>query len=222
MLAPQESASQSNQPAGSPGSQGSPGTGGLGGDEARREAWADLYNLDGELVRSRVRRSLGSRRRGRFELDSLCHETWMKALRRYPDLPGMTQVEVHRLLSTIARNTVFDYLKRERFQEDPSPAGETGSILDWIADEEELPFRTVSTEEQIFILRECLLLLKPADRDLIHQRHLAQRTFEEVGLQLGIDESTARKRCLKAQLRLKELLMAKGLTFSQLSRSRSK
>jgi RNA polymerase sigma factor (sigma-70 family) len=212
MIAPEDSHSSGYTPGQPPG---------LSSEQAHQDAWTDLFLLDGELVKSRVRRCLGSHRRGHFELESLCHEVWMKAMKRYPDLPGRTQVEAHRLLSTIARNTVLDYRRRERFLEEPTGGSEDGSVLDWIADEDELPFRAVSGEEQIFILRECLLMLNPADRDLIHQRYLAQRTFEELGSGLSIDESTARKRCLKAKQRLKELLMAKGLTLSQLSRSRS-
>lgn len=190
--------------------------------EALREAWGDLFSLNNELVRSRVRRALRGQRLCPFEVEGLCHETWMNALRCYPGMPSWPQGDVHRMLSTIARNAVYGYLRKgNHAAEEPSPNEEGESLLDWIATEEDLPFKVASREEQVFILRECLLMLDPSERELIHERYFKQATFETLAERQGVDESTLRKRCLKAQERLRCLLIEKGLSLSQISRTRS-
>jgi RNA polymerase sigma factor (sigma-70 family) len=85
-----------------------------------------------------------------------------------------------------------------------------------IMETDQSPSQQVSRRERSNRLTSLLSRLPAPDRRILELRALAGLSYEEVGLRLGIEPATARKRYGRALLRIRALLLADGFTESRL------
>ena len=69
-----------------------------------------------------------------------------------------------------------------------------------------LPDDAVELSRRAFKVREALENLKPSERDVVVLRYESGLSYREIGVAVGIDEATARKRTSRALGRLRKFL----------------
>jgi RNA polymerase sigma factor (sigma-70 family) len=113
------------------------------------------------------------------DADDAWSETFLAALRAYPDL--RPDSNVRGWLVTIAHRKAIDHLRRARRAPSPVDVGDEAVSPDGIpepADEE---------------LRAALAALAPKQRDAVVAHHLAGLPYAEVGELIGSSEAAARR-----------------------------
>ena len=68
------------------------------------------------------------------------------------------------------------------------------------------PFELIEARRRAERVREALEKLKPSDRDAVVLRYQGGLAYREIGLVVGIDEATARKRVSRALAKMRGLL----------------
>jgi RNA polymerase sigma-70 factor (ECF subfamily) len=193
---------------------------GLSGAEERQRLFADLFTRHRDRLKCMVRLRLDTRVRSRVDPSDVIQEAYLEASRRLeeflraPSMPfflwvrrvtGQKLMELHRFHLGIQKraagrevsldrdvfpHTTSQALAAELLAKGPSPSGATAQT--------ELRAR----------LEEALNQMHATDREIVALRHFEQLSNAEAAEVLGIGESAARKRYLRAMKRLKDILSA--------------
>lgn len=189
----------------------------------RSAAAGNLSALDALLERYRprllrmVQLRLDRRLRTRVDASDVLQETFVEVLRRFPDylarpdmpfflwlrfLVGQKVIAMHRHhLGTQGRDA-----QREQRRGPRLPGTDIDSITALLVDEHTSPSEGAMREELRARILATLQRMQPGDREILSMRHLEELTNAEVAAALGLDESTASKRYVRALGRLRSVL----------------
>ena len=93
------------------------------------------------------------------------------------------------------------------------PAASSGALAAQLLGKHTSPSEAALRAERMLRVQEALNALDPVDREILSLRHFEELSRAEAARELGIEESAAAKRYVRALKRLKEALadMAGGL-----------
>jgi RNA polymerase sigma-70 factor (ECF subfamily) len=86
------------------------------------------------------------------------------------------------------------------------PAASSAALAAQLLGKHTSPTQAAVRAERMMRLQEALNTLDPMDREVLSLRHFEEMTLAETALSLGIAESAAAKRYIRALKRLKTLL----------------
>jgi RNA polymerase sigma-70 factor, ECF subfamily len=89
---------------------------------------------------------------------------------------------------------------------DPMPAASSAALAAQLLGDDTSPSEAAVRAERLMRLREALQALEPIDREILALRHFEQLNRAETARVLGIEESAAAKRYVRALKRLKDVL----------------
>jgi RNA polymerase sigma-70 factor, ECF subfamily len=170
-----------------------------------------------------VARRLGPSLRGRIDPSDVVQEAQIDAMGRLDEyfarrpMPfriWLLRTAVQRLLK-LRRHAAA--ARRDVSRERPLPEDDSSSgPFRPLAADGPTPSQQLAARELASRLHMVLDRLSEPDRAILGMRALEGLSYEQAGARLEIDPATARKRYGRALLRLRALLLADGLTESQL------
>lgn len=147
----------------------------------------------------------------RYGLDSetakdVIQDVWIKAYRgRYNGTASLST-----WVGTIARNTVFDYLRRMKGKK-------FVDVEDvYVADDSPSADRLSNRRRVRALLSEAIGSLDQGYQDVICKREFENLKYKEIADVLGIKLGTVMSRLHKARKRVKEVMIAKGVDSVEL------
>ena len=162
-------------------------------------------------LRAHVERRLGSFLRSRAETDDYLQEAVLDFLRDGPRFQVQDAGQLRALLARIVENTLRDQndwfrAKRRFLGGDARLPTETVLQLDPSLQRSTTPSRDAVRSEVRDWVRLGLELLEPEDRKILLAREYEDRSFVEIGSELGMTPNSVRMRWVRAVGRLAELL----------------
>jgi RNA polymerase sigma-70 factor (ECF subfamily) len=191
-------------------------------DQARagdRAAFEALFARHRAELRRFVALRLDARLRARVDPSDVVQETQLEAFRRLPDFLERAPMPFH----VWVRRTAYERLLMLRRQHVEAERRATGRevalpdrssllLAERLVAHGPSPSRSAERRELARQVRQVLLLLPEADRELLFLRTFEGLSYEESADILGIEPATARKRHGRALLKLHALLKEHGLT----------
>jgi RNA polymerase sigma factor (sigma-70 family) len=171
--------------------------------------WSELYATHRPWMRSLVQGRIPPRLQARFDHDDLIQTAFLALCCRPGTIEAIDVGSVKSFLGEVIRNGLRDHVKhhtRERrnaTQECDAPQ----EALEERTCPAERPLDVIEKAEEKAALLKALSKLPPADQELVRLRHVENRSWEEVGRELGLSETTARRRGLESMDRLMRLLI---------------
>ncbi len=141
--------------------------------------------------------------------DDLVQSTWAVAVVRLPDIRAVAGRSTPVFLRFLARTLTGHLLNVLRTEARRSVLGATPASPIGASS---LPAETIGVVERAILaeesqlLREALDRLDPGDRELIILRGLEARSYDEIGVLMGVPATRLRMRFIRARSRLAELL----------------
>lgn len=175
--------------------------------EGNDRALNDLLSRHLPAIRGLVEARLGKPLRKKAEREDIVQEAMIDLLRYLPQFRISKESSFRAFFAKIVINVIRDQsdwytaLRRKVSMEVPIPS-DIVLDLDPPKDEVATPSRLAQTREDVAWVRLALTLVDTADRDVIALRDWKELSFVEAGVVLGISEDAARKRYLRALMRL--------------------
>src|SRR5580692_11464583 len=135
--------------------------------------------------------------------EDLTSQVFLDVWRTASQFQGRSQVSTW--LLSIARFKALTALRQRRHEDIDQE-----EILE-IADGAETPEACLDRSSTSEILRACVAKLSPAHREIINLVYYHEKSVEEVGLIIGIPQSTVKTRMFYARKQLAELLKGAGV-----------
>jgi RNA polymerase sigma-70 factor, ECF subfamily len=187
------------------------------GDQA---AWAAILSPHRDRLRRMVALRLDYRLKGRIDPSDVLQEAFLQAAQGLPKylaqaeqpfflwlrwLTGMSLQGVHRRhLGIQARDAGREVQLLDRRLPEASSAALAAQLLG----RDTRPSVAAIRAERLRRLQEALNAMDPVDREVLVLRHFEDLTNAEVARELGLQESAASKRYIRALRKLKEILVA--------------
>jgi RNA polymerase sigma-70 factor (ECF subfamily) len=175
-----------------------------------------------EGQRTRLKRMLAlridGRLRGRVEPADIIQDAFLEATLRLDDYLRQPMMPFYlwvRFLTTQRLHAIYrehlgaqkrDVRREVALHDAPHPAATSEALAAQLLGKLSTPSQTVVRAELRARLRDTLEAMDPGDREVIALRHFEQLGNAETAQLLGIDESAASKRYLRAMKRLREHL----------------
>lgn len=174
-------------------------------------ALTELVQAHLPWLRTHVDRRLGDFLRGRAEADDYLQEVVLEFLRDGPRFQVQNAAQLRALLGRMVENTLRDRndwfrAKRRNFAGEVGLPTETVLHLDPALQRSTTPSRNAERTEVRDWVRLGLELLEPEDRKILLAREYEDRSFVEIGAELGMTPNSVRMRWVRAVARLAELL----------------
>jgi RNA polymerase sigma-70 factor, ECF subfamily len=135
--------------------------------------------------------------------EDLVSQVFLDVWRTARQFEGRSQVSTW--LLSIARFKALTSLRQRRFEDiDQEDVRE-------IADESDTPETSLERATTGEILRACIAKLSPAHREIINLVYYHEKSVEEVGVIIGIPQSTVKTRMFYARKQLADLLKCAGI-----------
>jgi RNA polymerase sigma-70 factor (ECF subfamily) len=131
----------------------------------------------------------------RFLAEDATHDAFIKMFQKVASLSDTSLF--HSWLYAIARNQVYDLLKRGRSD---------GKLDDESIWSEETPLDATEANDTSAIVSNCIDALKPEYREVLLLREYEQRSYAEIAVITGDTESSVKSRLFKARRALAEKL----------------
>lgn len=179
----------------------------------------ELFAKHRERLLRMVQLRLDRRLRGRVDASDVIQETHVEALRRLegylrdPDrmpfflwlrfLAGEKVIQTHRRQLGVQGR---DAGREVRPFGGPLPEATSASLAFQLLGALTAPSQAAVRAEQQQQVREALELMGPLDREVLALRHFEQLSNAETALELGLQESAASKRYVRALTRMREVL----------------
>jgi RNA polymerase sigma factor (sigma-70 family) len=162
-------------------------------------------------LRAHVAKRLGGFLRERAEADDYLQEAVLDFLRDGPRFQVQSAAQLRTLLARIVENTLRDKndwfrAKRRHLAGEVRLPTETVLPLDPALQQSTTPSRNAVRTEVRDWVRLGLELLEPEDRKILLAREYEDRSFVEIGAELGMTPNSVRMRWVRAVARLAELL----------------
>jgi RNA polymerase sigma-70 factor (ECF subfamily) len=135
--------------------------------------------------------------------EDLASQVFLDVWRTARQFEGRSQVSTW--LLSIARFKALTALRQRRHEDIDQDV-----MLD-IADEADTPEASLDRSTTSAILRACVARLSPAHREIINLVYYHEKTVEEVGIIIGIPQSTVKTRMFYARKQLAEMLRGAGV-----------
>lgn len=186
-----------------------------------REAWSTLLGRHGVRLRRMIALRLDRRLLGRIDPSDVIQETLIDALASLPRYAERAETSFFLWLRWIAgmklnaiHRTHLGFKVRDASREVPIvggvwPQASSAAIAEHLLGREANASSVAMRVERQMQVQAALEALEPIDREVIALRHFEELTNAEVAGTLGIQESAASKRYLRALQRLKSHLSAK-------------
>lgn len=162
-------------------------------------------------LRAHVERRLGAFLRERAERDDYLQDAVLDFLRDGPRFQVDSTAQLRGLLARIAENTLRDrndWFRRKRRHLGGDVALPNDSVvrLDTALQRSTTPSRVAARGETRDWVRLGLELLEPEDRKVLVAREYEDRSFVDIGAELGMTANAVRMRWVRAVARLAEVL----------------
>jgi len=183
-----------------------------------KERWGDLLARHRERLRRMVALRLDQRLQGRIDPSDVIQEAYLEASKRLaeylkqPSMPfflwlrfitGQKLLELHRHhLGTQARDAGREVSLYRGSLPETTSAALAAQFLGHLTRPSEAAMRA----EMKIRIQEALNSMEPLDREVLALRHFEQLSNAESAQVLGIQESAASKRYIRALKRLKDIL----------------
>jgi RNA polymerase sigma-70 factor (ECF subfamily) len=141
-----------------------------------------------------------------LDAEDMTQEVMLKAIQRFDQFDGRSNV--YTWLYAIARNTVFDAMRRLKVERKIFYQSEEDESMDRFGAE----IQQVETNERLRLFRQALGQLPEDQQELIRMKDFELLRYDQMAEILGIAEGTVKSRLFKARLRLKEALIELGYT----------
>jgi RNA polymerase sigma-70 factor (ECF subfamily) len=159
-----------------------------------------------------AQRELDPRLQAKGGASDLVQQTVLDAVRDFPRFEGASEDELLAWLRRLLLNNVTDFARQYRAtdkraidRERPLEAGDSSRAPGGaFAADTPTPSREVMAREQDRAIQAALGRLPENYRQIIQLRYQEERSFEEIGEQLGLTANAARKLWLRAVKRLQE------------------
>jgi RNA polymerase sigma-70 factor (ECF subfamily) len=185
------------------------------GDE---QAMAQLFQRFRKRLKQMVRLRLNRRLQGRVDDSDILQEAYLEAAKRLRDyltnrplpfflwlrhLTGEKLIDIHRRHLGAQMRDAGQEVSLHR---GPMPAASSVSLAAQLLGRLTSPSQAAIKAETRLRVQEVLNSMDPLDREILALRHFEQLTNAEVAETLGLNESTASSRHLRALKRLKDEL----------------
>lgn len=176
------------------------------------QALAQLVEIHLPWLRTHVERRLGDFLRDRAEPGDYLQDALLDFLRDGPRFQVRDEAQFRGLLMRVIENTLRDkndWFRAKRRNLGRTAAMPSGSVLDLQTGVmlSSTPSRQVEREESRAWVRLALELLLPEDRKVILGRDYEQRSFVEIGAELGLSAAAVRMRWTRAVGRLAQTML---------------
>jgi RNA polymerase sigma-70 factor (ECF subfamily) len=172
--------------------------------QGSQAAWTELYARHRAVMRTLVQCRIPARLRSRMETEDVLQSAFISAFQKLESFQYQGEDSLEAWLKEIIRHKLLDRVRyhyaacrdpdREHHQRE---ASETGKIEDLEADESSPLALLEAAERQTGILMD-LDKLSEADQVIVIMRHVDHLTYAEIAEELGLTETTARRRCSEA------------------------
>lgn len=186
-----------------------------GGDRA---AFERLFARHRAYLRRVVELRLDGRLRARVDPSDVVQDAQMEAFRRLPDYLARRPMSFRLWLRKTAQERL---LMAERFhlgaacravgREVPLSEGSSLQLSGQLAAAGSTPSQQLASRERARQVREAVAELAAGDREILVLRNLEELSNHEAAEVLGIDPAAASQRYGRALLRLRKVLLARGL-----------
>jgi RNA polymerase sigma-70 factor (ECF subfamily) len=186
-----------------------------GGDQvALTELFGRYRQRLGQMVRLRLNRRL----RGRVDDSDVVQEAYLEAARRLPEYLAGRPLPFYLWLRHLTGEKLIDAHRRHlgarmrdagqevSLHRGPMPAASSVSLAAQLLGRLTSPSQAAIKAETRLRVQEVLNGMDPLDREVLALRHFEQLSNAEVAQTLGMNESTASSRYLRALKRLKDEL----------------
>ncbi|MEW6071291.1 MAG: sigma-70 family RNA polymerase sigma factor [Planctomycetota bacterium] len=183
-----------------------------GGDE---EALGELVRQHSSRLLESVRAELGDRLRQRLESMDVMQQVYLDALRSIESFAGSGRESFFAWLRSIAMNRIVDS-DRRAFQTtkrggevraaDLASDESMARLLDELTGSQTTPSRAADRRDREHLLERALEALPIAQREAIRLRYLHQLPVAETAARMGRSERAVRGLCVRALIRLREIL----------------
>jgi RNA polymerase sigma-70 factor (ECF subfamily) len=185
------------------------------GDE---EALTELFSRYRKRLKQMVRLRLNRRLQGRIDDSDVLQEAYLEAARRLPEyladrpLPfflWLRHLTGEKLIDTHRRHLgakMRDAAQEVSLHRGPMPAASSASLAAQLLGRLTSPSQAAVKAETRLRVQEVLNRMDLLDREVLALRHFEQLSNAEVAETLGLNESTASSRYLRALKRLKDEL----------------
>ena len=185
------------------------------GDE---NALTELFSRYRKRLKQMVRLRLNRQLQGRVDDSDILQEAYLEAAQRFPDyladrpLPfflWLRHITAEKLIDAHRRHLgakMRDAAQEVSLHRGPMPAASSASLAAQLLGRLTSPSQAAIKAETQLRVQEILNKMDPFDREVLALRHFEQLTNAEVAQTLGLNESTASSRYLRALKRLKDEL----------------
>jgi RNA polymerase sigma-70 factor, ECF subfamily len=184
-----------------------------------RTDWGQFLSAHRDRLRRMVAIRLDNRLRGRIDPSDVIQEAFLEATERRPEYVGQAdpmppflwlrfltlqrlQITHRRHLGTRSR----DAAREISVHGVASPAASSAAIAAHLLGRDTRPSEAFMRAERKLRLQEALNSMEILDREIIVLRNFEQLTNQECARVLGLSESAANKRYIRALKRLKDIL----------------
>ena len=148
----------------------------------------------------------------RADAEEIAQDTFIRAYRGLARFRGDSSLScwLHRITFNLARNRYGYYMRRHRNETssfDCVVAGDSNATLsDLITCAEADPAREETNRDFLAHVQVCMKQLSARQREILTQRNLLDRTYEEIARTLGLSTGTVKSRIARARKNLRTLL----------------
>jgi RNA polymerase sigma-70 factor, ECF subfamily len=183
-----------------------------------REAVNALFTQHHSRLLRMVEMRLDARLRGRIEAADVVQEGFVDVVRRLDEYLKQPAIPLFLWLRLIVGERlaqlyryhlgaqVRDASREVALYQGAMPEASTTELAAQLLGKKTSPSQAVMRAERVLRVQDALNKLDSKDREIISLRHFEQLTAAEAGQVIGITESAAARRYLRAMQRLKELL----------------
>jgi len=185
-----------------------------------REAFNEVFSRHRGRLRRMVEMRMDWRLHARLDASDVIQEAYLEAVQRMneylrdPTLPIFLWLRliVGERLTRLHRRHLGPKMRdagREiSLYRQPLPAASSMALAAQLLGKHTSPTQAAVRAERILRVQEALNALDPIDREVLSLRHFEELTRAETAKTLGIEESAASKRYIRALKRLKNVLAA--------------
>jgi RNA polymerase sigma-70 factor (ECF subfamily) len=185
------------------------------GDQA---AWNELFARHRSRLRRMVELRLDRRLQARIDASDVIQEAYVDAVTRMDEFLEQTnyplflwlRLIVGERLSKLHRHHLGTQMRDAGLEvsiyRGALPAASSAALAAQLLGKHTSPTQAAVRAERMMRLQEALNTLDPMDREVLSLRHFEEMTIAETALSLGIEESAAAKRYVRALKRLKAIL----------------
>ena len=177
------------------------------------QALTELFDVHAQRLLSSVRNELGAKLRQRLESQDVMQQVYLDALDnidRFVDRGGdsffawLRKIAVNRICDVDRR--AFQTAKRAGEVRAADVGASMANLLDALAASNTSPSMAVDLQDKIKLLQSALDHLNEDQREVIRLRYLNQLNVAETAAKMDRSERAVRSLCVRALIRLRELL----------------